>query len=228
MKKIFIIHGWTYTLFKWDKFIELIKATGLEPVILKVPGLTEAYDKPLSLNDYVEWLKNKLSVEENPIVIGHSNGGRIAIAFCEKYPDKIGKLILEDSAGIYPNRWPKRFKRTAFKVLANVGKKVTSSEFLRKLMYKLAGEADYKNAPIHMRQTLTNLVSVDLTPALEKISIPTLIIWGGKDKATPLADSKIMHEKIKSSQLYIIEEAGHSPHFSHPDLVSKKVLEFIQ
>jgi len=226
MKKIFIIHGWTYTLFKWDKLLELIKLAGYEPVMLKVPGLTEAHNQPLTLDDYVEWLKGKLAGQESPIVVGHSNGGRIALAFLDKYPAGLKLLVLEDSAGIYPNQWPKRVKRFVFKLLADAGKKITSSEILRKLLYKLAGEADYKNAPLHMRKTLSNLVSVDLTPVLNKVSVPTLIVWGARDKATPLSDGKLMHKQIKNSEFFVISDAGHSPHFSHAEKVCEKIISF--
>jgi pimeloyl-ACP methyl ester carboxylesterase len=39
------------------------------------------------------------------VLLGHSNGGRIALAFAEKYPDKVKQLVLIDSAGIYHNEF---------------------------------------------------------------------------------------------------------------------------
>ena len=53
-----------------------------------------------TLEEYVEWLRSKLADERDVVLIGHSNGGRIAIAFADRYPEKISKLILIDSAGI--------------------------------------------------------------------------------------------------------------------------------
>ena len=228
MQKLFIIHGWTYTLIKWDKFLELIKAAGFEPVMLKVPGLTEAIDKPLALDDYVEWLNDKLKDEDKPIVVGHSNGGRIALAFEAKYPGHLGKLILIDSAGIYHKEPKIKFKRALFGVLAKVGKKITSNETLRKVLYKMAGEADYQNAPLHTRQTMANLITTDLTESLSKISTPTLIIWGRQDKTTPLQDGELMHALIQSSQIYIIDDGRHSPQYTHPEQVCEKIINFIQ
>jgi pimeloyl-ACP methyl ester carboxylesterase len=228
MKKIFIIHGWTYTTEKWNSVVGQLKSAGFEPVLLHVPGLTEVTDKAWTLDNYVEWLKEELKAENQPIVIGHSNGGRIALAFAAKYPEKLRQLILVDSAGIYHNELPIRLKRLVFGTMANIGKKFTSSPTIRKLLYKLAGENDYKNATPQMRQTMANLISMDLTNQLEKITTPTLIIWGVQDKATPLSDGKLIHQLIKKSDLYIIEGAGHSPHFSHSELVSKKILSAIK
>lgn len=248
MSKIFIIHGWTYTTAKWQEFVGLMQASGFEVVQLTVPGLTESTDKAWTLETYVEWLKEKLSAEsssasnsakatsdlqkategkQNPIVIGHSNGGRIALAFAAKYPDKIKQLILIDSAGIYHNELPLRIKRTVFGAAAKIGKKITQSETIRKILYKLAGESDYKNATPQMRKTMANLISADLAPELSKITAPTLIIWGAKDKATPLSDGRLMNQQIKNSSLYIIEGAGHSPHATNAKEVADVARRFI-
>jgi pimeloyl-ACP methyl ester carboxylesterase len=228
MKKIFIIHGWTYTTSKWDNFVVLVKAAGFEPVMLHVPGLTESTDKVWTLDDYVEWLGENLENESNPVVIGHSNGGRIALAFAAKYPEKLKLLILIDSAGIYHNELPIRIKRFIFGAAAKVGKKITSSESIRKILYKLAGEKDYKNANPQMRKTMANLISVDLSERLDKIIAPTLIIWGAKDKATRLADGGLLHKMIKASEFFVLKDAGHSPHFTHAGIVSRKILDTVK
>ena len=208
--------------------MEIIKSAGYEPVMLHVPGLTEETNKVWTLHAYVEWLKEKLVAEGQAVVIGHSNGGRIALAFAEKYPEKLKQLVLIDSAGIYQNGRAIRFKRFVFGAVAKFGKKITSSQLLRKIMYKLAGAKDYKNANVEMRQTMKNLILVDLKPHLSNISIPTLIIWGARDKATPLSDGQLMHKLMPKSELHIIPEAGHSPYFSHAKEVSKKIISFIK
>lgn len=228
MQKIFIIHGWTYTTNKWDLVIGQIKSAGFEPVLLHVPGLTEATNKVWTLDDYVEWLREKLRDEQRPIVVGHSNGGRIALVFAAKYPEKLKQLILIDSAGIFHNELPIRIKRAVFGAAAKIGKKITSSETIRKIMYKLAGESDHKNATPQMRQTMANLISADLTSRLANITTPTLIIWGARDKATPLSDGKLMHDKIRPSEMFVIGDAGHSPHFTHAEKVCEKIISFIQ
>jgi len=228
MKKIFIIHGWTYTTDKWKEVVSLISAAGFEPVQLAVPGLTEASNKIWTLDDYIGWLYRQLENETDPIVVGHSNGGRIAIAFAARYPKKLGKLILVDSAGIYHNELPLRLKRFLFGTAAKFGKKITSSETARKILYKAAGEGDYKNADPLMKKTMANLISVDLTANLSRIECPTLIIWGKKDRATPLADGQIMNSAIKNSEIMVVDGAAHSPHFTHAKQVTERILQFIK
>lgn len=234
IKKIYILHGWTYSsmgnnpLKKWDSFLEEMHSEKFRPVLLKIPGLTKDVNTIWNLEKYINWLKKTLEKEKSKIIlIGHSNGGRIALSFVQKYPQKVDKLILIDSAGIYHNELPIRLKRFIFKALAKIGKKITSSERLKIVLYKLAREGDYNNATSAQRQTMLNLINTDLLEILNKIKTKTLIIWGGKDKVTPLSDGKLMQKSINKSELIVIGDARHSPQFTHPKEVAKIIFEYI-
>lgn len=227
MGPVIILHGWTTSIKIWDPFVELFSER-FNTNLLTIPGLTQKSDKPWGLENYVQWLKQKLAKEKDKVIlIGHSNGGRISIAFAAKYPQYVSKLILIDSAGIYHKEFFLQLKRLLFKGAAKIGKRLTGSDKLRNILYKLAGESDYKNANPIQRQTMLNLISVDLTSDLEKIKVPTLIIWGKEDRVTPLSDGKLMHKLIKGSKLKIISGARHSPQFTHPEKVAKEIHEFI-
>jgi pimeloyl-ACP methyl ester carboxylesterase len=229
MKKVIILHGWTKNLDKWNAFLDALKEKGINADLSKIPGLTENLDKVWNLSDYVKWLKNIVDKEKNKVIlIGHSNGGRIALAFTNLYPEKVGKLILIDSGGIYHNELPLRIKRTVFKTIAKIGKKLTSSRSMKNLLYKFARESDYKDLDENTKQTMINLISTDLKPMLSQIQIPTLIIWGREDKITPLSDGISMSNLIKNSKLEIIENAHHSPQFTNPKEVIDAVLGFYE
>ncbi|MDD5069005.1 MAG: alpha/beta hydrolase [Candidatus Pacebacteria bacterium] len=224
--KIHIIHGWTYTLEAWEPCLAELRAKGFEPVMLRVPGLTEKSEKVWTLPEYVTWLEKVLQNESNVILLGHSNGGRIAIAAFAKNPTLIQKLILLDSAGVVHNEFPLRAKRAVFGSLAQVGKIFLDFPFVRKVFYKIIGAHDYGRAPENMRETMKNLISRDLTPELSKISIPTLIIWGKEDKITPLSDAYLMQKNIKDSKLVVVDGANHSPHATHPKIVAEEIAKF--
>ncbi len=226
LRKIYILHGWTYSLEKWEEFNRLLKEKGFEPILLKIPGLTEKITKPWKIEDYIEWLDKKLEDEKNPIILGHSNGGRIALAYAAKYPEKLGKLILIDSAGIYHNELPMRAKRLIFKGIASLGKRVTSSEKLRAVLYRAARENDYKDAPPEVRETMNNLITADLTSDLPSIKTPVLLIWGREDRVTPLKDGKLMQSLLKGSKFEIVN-GRHSPQFTHPGEVVEKIYEYL-
>lgn len=227
VSKILILHGWAYSIEKWEPFTTSLRDNGFNVELLKIPGLTEKLDSVWNIDNYVDWLNRKIS-NNKVILIGHSNGGRILLAFAAKYPEKIKHLILIDSAGIYHDELPIRLKRFIFQSLAGVGKKFTKSDSLRKLLYKLARENDYEKAAPFVRQTMVNLINFDVTESLSKIKIPTLIIWGKEDKTTPLSDGQLMHKLIKGSKLHIIKTAKHSPQFTHVDEVTQVITKEIK
>ena len=227
MKKVIILHGWTKNSDKWSVFLDALREKGISANLPKIPGLTENLDKVWNLSDYVKWLKNIVDKEKNKIIlIGHSNGGRIAVAFTNLYPEKVEKLILIDSGGIYHHELPLRIKRTVFKTIAKIGKKLTSSKSMKNLLYKFTRESDYKDLDENTKQTMINLISIDLKPMLSQIQTPTLIIWGRGDKTTPLSDGRLINNLIKNSKLKIIENAHHSPQFTNPKEVADTILSF--
>ena len=239
MKKIIILHGWTKTLDKWKNFIEALENKGIKADLPKIPGLTGNLEKVWGLADYVAWLKNIVEKEKGKVIlVGHSNGGRIALAFTNLYPQKVEKLILIDSAGIYHNELPLKIKRIVFKTIAKIGAQALGRarlldrrggirQMVRNLLYKVARESDYKDLNENTKQTMINLISSDLKSILPKIKTPTLIIWGREDKVIPLSDGKLIHELIKNSKLQIIEDARHSPMFTHAKEVAEIIYEYI-
>lgn len=227
--KAYIIHGWAYSLDKYKKISKLLESKGLNNVILKVPGLTEKIERVWDLKDYIDWVKNKIDHEKSKIIlIGHSNGGRIAAAFASKFPKKLHHLILIDSAGIYHDEIHTKIRLIFFATLAKIGKRISSSRVLRNMLYKLTRENDYNHATEDMKKTMVNLIKSDLTFYLSSIDTPTLIIWGKDDKITSLNDAKIMHKLIKNSKLHIVEGAKHSPHFTHAEEVAEIILKTLK
>ena len=224
-KKIYILHGWTYSLDRWSKFSNLLKKNGFETVFLNIPGLTKESNEVWDIVKYSKWLEKILSKEKGKVIlIGHSNGGRIASYYTAVNPRKVERLILVDSAGIYHKDLFIRAKRFIFRNIAGIGKKFTDSKFLKKLLYRVAGEKDYSEASDNMKRSMINLINVDLESVFRLIKTDTLIIWGREDKITPLSDAIQINKLVKKSKLHIIEGARHSPFFTHP----KKVIEIIK
>lgn len=228
VRKIYILHGWTYSIEGWKKINSFLQSKGLKTVILKIPGLTEKIEKPWAISDYLDWLKKILEKEKSKIILlGHSNGGRIAANFTILYPQFVEKLILIDSAGIYHNELPLKIKRFLFGNAARFGKKLTSSGILKDLLYKMARTSDYKNALPFSKQTMLNLLESDANFDFSKIKTQTLIIWGKLDTTTPLKDGESINRAIENSELFVVANAKHSPQFTNPEIVCDKIAKFI-
>ena len=227
MNKLFILHGWTYYAAEtWKPLLEMLSARGIDYEFLRIPGLTDGTNPVWTLEDYVQWLEEKTAAHEKIVLYGHSNGGRISIAFTAKHPEKVTRLILEDSAGIPPVGL-RKWKRDIFKKIANIGQMFVRSERFRDLFYKIIRESDYRKATPEMRRTMANLLSVDLSLVLHTITCPTLIVWGLNDATTPLSGGKVIHAGIQGSRMIVIPDARHAPHITHTamiaDLVEKEM-----
>jgi pimeloyl-ACP methyl ester carboxylesterase len=225
MKKIYILHGWTYSTDKWKPMINLLEKHDISVKLLSIPGLTDGTDRIWTLDDYIDWLKEELKSEKKVTLLGHSNGGRISLAFSARYPEAVDRLILIDSAGIYPKGLYISVKRSIFWLIAKLGKKITRSEKVRRLLYRAAREGDYEKATPAMRKTMANLLAIDLRSVLKDIQARTLIIWGAKDGSTPLSDGELMHKEIKQSKLFVIPDAKHSPQATHPSVVAERIIQ---
>jgi pimeloyl-ACP methyl ester carboxylesterase len=161
----------------------------------------------------------KLNVKD-PILIGHSNGGRTILSMVGRMRYTAKKIVLIDSAGIKPHRSIsyylkvysfKAVKRLAY-LLLNEQKAATLVERYR----RKAGSDDYNAASPVMRATLSNLVNDDLAPCLPKINAPTLLIWGDNDDATPLSDGKLMESRIPDAGLVVLKGCGHFSYLEKP------------
>ena len=226
--RIILIHGWTYSIERWLPVVDALNSKGLNIELLKVPGLSgEELSHAWMIDNYVNWLKEIVGNDE-VILIGHSNGGRIALNFAIKYPQLVERTILIDSAGIPRTELSQKLKRTVFKAAAKTGKVFTKSETAKKVMYRLSGVSDYKQASPVMQQTMKNLLQSDYNLDASKISTPTSLIWGENDTATPFKDAKLLNSQIKNSSLKVIKGSGHAPHISHTQEVIDRLEEILR
>ena len=61
---------------------------------------------------------------------------------------------------------------------------------------------------------------------LQRVSIPTSIVWGKQDRIVPLECAELYHQTIKGSELKVIDGCGHSPQIEKPDEFVRIALDF--
>ena len=224
MKKIWIIHGWTYSIEPWTSVVSILRSKGVEVEQLCVPGLTAESDEVWDIAGYVEWLDGKLAGVERPIVLGHSNGGRISLNYLKKYPGRFEKLVLLNAAGINVNDEKVSLKRRMFRLGAKVLKPLKYIPFVRKVVYRLIGGSDYDNAPANMKQTLHNMLESDKQLDLTDIQTPTTVLWGLEDRVTPIAQGRKMARELPDARLREFAGWAHAPYITLPNELAAAIL----
>jgi pimeloyl-ACP methyl ester carboxylesterase len=76
-------------------------------------------------------------------------------------------------------------------------------------------------------RTLLEFDEAALAGMLPRLSQPTLIIWGGRDRVLPVANARRIAQEIPGAQLRILPEAGHLPHEEAPAEVNRLIVDFL-
>ncbi len=200
-----LLHG-------WGQNIEMMKPIGdnlkteSKVLIIDLPGFgkSEEPKEVWDLDNYVEVVHEIIKKEkiENPILIGHSFGGKISILYSSKY--NVKKLVLLASP------FKKEIKKDSLKTkMLKTAKKIPVLNKLEGFAKKRIGSTDYRNASEIMRKILVNHVNQDVSEDAKKISCPTLIIWGTEDKAVPIERAYELEKLIKDSGVVVYEGCTH-------------------
>ena len=181
-------------------------------------GETPPLPYPAYVGDYAKSIADLIRFYKmsSAYVVGHSFGGRVAIRLASEYGYLLDGLVLVDSAGIKPRRGLKYYF------------KVGTHKLLTKLKLKhTAGSEDYRKLSGVMKETFKNVVNEDQTRELNKITLPTLIVWGDKDKDTPIYMAKRISRNIKNSSLVIFKGEGHFAYLYRNKAFTAILLNFL-
>ena len=226
---IILLHGWGANTNIFDSITNMLK-TKYTVYAIDLPGFgkSEEPDIPYNLDDYVDLLYQFIIDLDiyNPILLGHSFGGRIAIKFASLY--NVSKLILVDSAGLKQ----KNFIKTKTKILLYKLKKkyykITKNVIKYNDLLINSGSTDYKEASVIMKKILVNVTNEYLDKYLKDITCDTLIIWGKKDDVTPYYNAIKLKKKIKNAGLVTLEGVGHFPFIESKKTFNKILKSYLE
>lgn len=197
---ILFLHGWGGNHQSFAPLYEKYKGFRILTVDFPPFGNSTSPGNELFIENYVQMiveLLKSLKIREVK-VISHSFGGRVAILLSSRY-NIVSALILCDSAGIKPRKSiHTKLKIFKYKLFKKLG-----------IKQKNVGSSDYRQLSPIMKKTFVNVVNAFLEKDCKSIKCPCLIIWGKKDKDTPIYMAKTLHKLIKNSKLFVFENAGH-------------------
>ena len=201
------LHGWGQNIDMMKPLADKIKNNRV--IIVDLPGFGDSPEpnEIWTMYDYADMIHELLDSLKvsNPILIGHSFGGKISLIYASKY--EINKLILFGS----PFKQNIKKLSTKTKILKSL-KKIPGLNKLEGFAKKHIGSRDYKAASPFMRQILVEHVNLDITEEVKKIKCPTIIIWGSQDAEVPIEDAYDLEKLI--SDAAVIEYPGCS-HYAY-------------
>jgi pimeloyl-ACP methyl ester carboxylesterase len=236
---ILLLHGWGAGSKAWSILKSILEKQGNRVFTPDLPGFGDNPEPqtPWDVDDYVNWVsdfcaKNNLS---QFFLLSHSFGGAISVRFAVKYPKKVIKLVLI-AAKLHRQKTFRYYMGLCMSAVGNWIFCLPILSFFRplgqRLMYKLLGVSDYYKLELKknltMKETFRKVVECDSTPYLSQIHHPTLIIWGTKDKATPLSDAYLINKEIPGSKLELIEGAGHVLNLQCPEKLAEIINNFLK
>lgn len=133
-------------------------------------------------------------------VFGHSVGGAIALNFAYLNPDIVEYLYISDSEGIYGPE--SLFNLARFVLSENPNFKTDFRGNFQAILRILKNPVLYARLAHYAH-------NVNLVNEANGIRVPTTIIWGEKDRLTPLEQGQKLHSSIPKSELVVLENEGH-------------------
>jgi len=246
-KTLVLLHGFTDNKETW-----LLFAHGLlNQYHLIIPDQIGfgVSSKPMGIDYSLEAQSERLHrflnsfSQQNFVLVGNSMGGGIALTYASHYP--VEDLILVDAMSVpgsreasFANYSRADKERLIYGVetvsdmkdaLNLIMERVPYSprsvlEYLTRLRRENNGLIEYQTPNIFD----DNLnVRNELTSNAEKIDVPTLIVWGNKDRLIDVSSAYALHDIITDSKLKIYNWVGHAPMQEVPYRLARDVRKFL-
>jgi len=242
-RHILFIHGLGSSSDRWLGIPDAL-SENFHTIALDLPGFGKS-SKPVTINytiqnfteNIVDFMNNLGINDGKTSIVGHSLGGFIAAEIAIENKNLVEKLVLIDSSGMLKKPTPLLVEylkvamnpttdnvRKVFEQMVANPKRIPS-----KLVEGFIERINLPNAKYAFKSTLENSTNTQI--GLERLklieNIPTLILWGIKDKVIPTNHSELFKEAIMNSRIEIIQDAGHTPFAEKPDQVSEILRNFL-
>ncbi|MEA2907771.1 MAG: 3-oxoadipate enol-lactonase [Alphaproteobacteria bacterium] len=179
-------------------------------------------DDLADLLDHVGW--------ESALVAGASMGGCIALAFAVRYPMRASALGLVDTTAWYgadaPKLWAERAEKAAQEGLGSLVGFQTTRWFSDKFradqpdVVKDCVDVFMRNDVPAYAATCAMLGGADQRAALPRLTMPTAVIVGEEDYATPVAMAEALHRGIPGSTLNVLRGGRHLTPIEQPQAIA--------
>jgi len=238
---IVLIHGTSASLHTWEGWVKALKRER-RVITFDLPGfgLTGPFTGEYTPDDYrgdtyarfVLDLLDALKIER-VVMGGNSLGGEVAWRTAYAAPQRVAALVLVDAAGpaFTPLELPIGFQLARVPVLNRVSEWALPRELVQQSVASVYGDPARVTPALvdryfeltlregnrrALRLRMQNLVMGEDADRIATLKLPTLILWGGRDRLIPPETGRQFQQWIAGSQLVVFDELGHVPQEEDP------------
>jgi pimeloyl-ACP methyl ester carboxylesterase len=227
---LLLLHGLFGALSNWEGVVN--RFSKKFRVVIPMLPIYEMPIKEAGLDGLRKFVEDFVAFKklDSMIIMGNSLGGHIALLYTLQNADKVKKLILTGSSGLFEDSmggsYPKRGnydyirERVAYTFYdPNVATKDLVDEVFettRSIPKCMRIVAIAKSAQRH-----------NMADDIPNISAPTLLVWGLNDTITPPIVAHEFNRLIPNSELKFIDKCCHAPMMEHPEKFNELVEEFL-
>ncbi len=249
---IVLIHGTSASLHTWEGWVAGLKAQR-RVISFDLPGfgLTGPFAGQYAPDDYrgdtlarfVVDLLDQLHVQK-AVLAGNSLGGEVAWRVAALAPARVERLVLVDASGyaFEPEDMPIGFRIARLPVLSALSEWFLPRGLVEASVQNVYGdpskvtpalvdryfELNLREGNRHaLRLRMRQLNLGDDAARIATLKLPTLVIWGGRDRLIPPANGDHFARDIAGSRLVVFPELGHVPHEEDPARTVAAVKDFL-
>jgi len=199
-----------------------------DALAVDLPGHTKGFGFS-TIEDYVAFIENLVDSRaiRNPILVGHSMGGAIAITYALRNSNLTGLVLVGTGARLRVDptiltKIRENYKDASELIAAWSVSPACDSVIVDRLVTEIL--------KVNHEVTYGDLVACDKFDRmndLEKITCRTLVVCGSDDRLTPVKYSQYLHSKIRDSELVVIPGAGHSVMLEKPRAFNEALDAFL-
>ena len=240
---VVLLHGFGEDSTIWNTQVNFLK-DHCQLIVPDLPGSgkSQMVNEEWSIEDFADCIFSLL-IHENIskcILMGHSMGGYITLAFADKYPKMLKGFGLLHSTAFADNKEKKQNRLKGISIIEEQG----AYNFLKSTTPNLFGTSFKKNHPEKVealieqgkqfsKETLQQYYRAmrqrpDRTNVLQNTKLPVLFIMGEEDIAAPVKDVLQQVYLPEIAYIHILENVGHMGMQENEKQFTEYMLRFIQ
>jgi 2-hydroxy-6-oxonona-2,4-dienedioate hydrolase len=209
-------------------------------------GWTTTAGSDLEIDDYIAHLLgllDELGVDQAHLC-GESLGGWVALKFAARYPERVGRLILNTPGGTMArpevmerirslsqaaadDPTPQRVRARLEWLMADPRSVTDELVTIRQAIYSRPGFPESMRHILCLQDPQVRRRNLVTDAELAAIAAPALVIWTSEDPSGPAKAGLDMAERIPAGEFQLIKDAGHWPQWEQQEQFDKLVLEFL-